>query len=269
MIESIKLVVFDWAGTTVDHGCFAPVQPFIDVLTRNGVTISASDARGPMGIDKKEHLRALLALPHAAKQWGDHHGSAEAMEADVDRLFAEMTPLAVESVRGHTQLIDGVREMAAELRRRGLKIGATTGYFTEAAQACHLAAAEQGYRPDAAFCVSDVTCGRPAPFMIYRNMEATGMYPAASVLKIGDTVPDIEEGLNAGCWSAGVVLTGSEMGLTEADLAKLPASERARRTDAIREKLLDVGAHDTIDFVSDTPALVDDINARLAAGERP
>lgn len=269
MIERIKLVVLDWAGTTIDHGCFGPVQPFVEVLKRNGVTVSAADVRGPMGIDKKEHLRALLALPHAAKQWADHHGGAELEDGDVDRLFEEMKPLAVESVKAHTQLIDGVREMASELRRRGLKIGASTGYFAEAAEACHQAAAEQGYRPDAAFCASDVTAGRPAPFMIHRNMDATGVYPAGSVLKIGDTVPDIEEGLNAGCWSVGVVLTGSEMGLTPAELEKLPASERARRTDAIREKLLDAGAHDVIDSVRDVPALIDDINARIAAGERP
>ncbi len=261
-------MVFDWAGTTVDHGCFAPVAPFVEVLRRHGVTVTDTEARGPMGLGKRDHLKLLLAATGAAEQWRDTHKRA-VTEEDIDAMFAELAPLAIESVRAHTGLIDGVVEMAAELRRRGIAIGGTTGYFAEAARVCFERAAADGYAPDATFCVSDVPQGRPAPWMIHRNMEALGVFPSNSVLKVGDTAPDIEEGRNAGCWSAGVTASSSDVGLTAEALADLAPDERARRLTAVSKKLTGAGAHAVIETVRDVPALIDAIDRRLAAGERP
>lgn len=269
MAERIRLVVFDWAGTTVDHGCFAPVSPFVDALAAHGVTVSVAESRGPMGLDKKDHLRALLALPGAASQWHESHGGADVTEPDVDRIFADMVPLALKSVEANSAPISGLLETVKELRRREIKIGASTGYFAEAAEVCARVAASHGYGPDATFCASDVPAARPAPWMTYRNMEALGVFPPSAVLKVGDTVPDIGEGLNAGCWSAGVAATGNEMGVSEADLAALAEDERRRRIDAVTDKLLDAGAHDVIESVRDVPALIDDIDRRMARGEQP
>jgi len=265
----IRLVVFDWAGTTVDHGCFAPVAPFVEVLRRHGVAVSEAEARGPMGLDKRDHLRVLLALPSAEQQWRDaHHGQAST-ERDVDALFEEMVPLAIVSVREHTRVIDGALEVAAELRKRGIAIGASTGYFADAAKVCVERAAADGYAPDASFCVSDVPQGRPAPWMIHRNMEALGVFPSSNVLKVGDTVPDIEEGLNAGCWSAGVTASGNAVGLTAGALADLAPDERAARLAAVSKELTAAGAHAVVETVRDVPGLIDTIDTRLSAGERP
>lgn len=268
MSERIRLVVFDWAGTTVDHGCFAPVAPFVEALRRAGVAISDADARGPMGLDKKEHLRALLALPEAERQWLDAHPNA-VTKSDMERIYLDMVPLAVESLGAHSGLIAGAANVAEELRKRGIKVGASTGYFKEAAQVCYAAAAKQGYQPDFMVCASEVPAARPAPWMIYRNMEALGVYPSAAVLKVGDTIPDIGEGLNAGCWSAGVAATSNDMGLSESELLALASDERGRRMDAVRDRLLDAGAHDVVDSIRDVPRLVEEIDARLAAGELP
>lgn len=252
----------------MDHGCFAPVAPFVEVLRRQGVAISDADARGPMGLDKKEHLRELLALPDADRQWRDMHGHGPTSQ-DIERIHLEMMPLALESVAQHSGLIAGLVNVAEELRSRGIKIGASTGYFKEAAEVCYASAAKQGYAPDFAVCASDVAQGRPAPWMVFRNMEGLGVYPSAAVLKVGDTAPDIGEGVNAGCWSAGVVTTSSDMGLSEAEFAALPAGDRTRRMDAVRDKLLDAGAHDVVDSIRDVTRLVEEIDERLAAGERP
>ncbi len=61
--DTIRLVVFDWAGTTVDHGSFAPVTPFVEALARHGVRVTTAEARGPMGLHKRDHLVALFRLP--------------------------------------------------------------------------------------------------------------------------------------------------------------------------------------------------------------
>ena len=64
--------------------------------------------------------------------------------------------------------------------------------------------------------------------MIFRIMETLRIYPPRAVVKIGDTVPDIGEGLNAGAVSIGVVSSGSEVGCTHEELAALPETGSGR-----------------------------------------
>jgi phosphonoacetaldehyde hydrolase len=157
----------------------------------------------------------------------------------------------------------------AELRRRGIKTGGTTGYFKAAAERVAAAAKRQGYAPDCTLGPDDVSAGRPKPWMIYRIMETLDVCPPAAVVKVGDTVPDIEEGRNAGIWSVGVTHTGSEVGCTAAEFAALPEAERRERVAAAERKLRAAGAHAVIGSVADVPALLDELAGRLASGERP
>ena len=83
--------------------------------------------------------------------------------------------------------------------------------------------AEQDFVPDAAVCAADVPAGRPAPWMIYRAMELLGVYPPQAVVAIGDTIADIEAGLNAGVWAMGVTRTGNMLGLAQEDVAACAA----------------------------------------------
>jgi phosphonoacetaldehyde hydrolase len=102
--------------------------------------------------------------------------------------------------------------------------------------------------------------------MIFRIMEALGLYPPAAVLKVGDTVPDIGEGLHAGAWSVGVLRSSSEVGCTEAELAALPLVEREAKLVATREKLLTAGAHRVIAGIDEVPGLVCEIVVRKDEG---
>ncbi|MBI2827579.1 MAG: phosphonoacetaldehyde hydrolase [Planctomycetia bacterium] len=266
---AIRLVVFDWAGTTVDHGCFAPVQPFVEALAAFQIPITLDEARAPMGLGKRDHLRTILEMSRVSGLWSAVHGRSWT-EKDFDRVYNEQfIPRQLESVRRHSRLVPGLLDCVNWLRGRGIKIGTSTGYFAEAAQLTYREAAAQGYVPDHNVSPGEVPAGRPAPWMIYRNMEALGVYPAAAVLKVGDTVPDIEEGRNACAWSVGVARTGSAVGLSAEDLAALPAAEQHKRVEAARAKLLAAGAHAVIDSVAELPRLVEEIEARLARGERP
>ncbi len=267
--REIRLVVFDWAGTTVDFGCFAPVAPFIEAFARHGVTVTLPQARSPMGLHKKDHIRRLLEIPNIAEQWEKSQGRGWT-EADVEMLFTKhFVPLQMSAIHKHAELIPGLLECVQQLRQRGIKIATTTGYFTEAAQTVYQAAWDQGLRPDANLCAEDVPQGRPAPWMIFRHMETLGIYPPAVVLKVGDTVPDIEEGLNAGTWSAGVTHSSSNLGLTYEEFSGLSLSERQSRTETVRQSLLAAHAHDVVDSVADVPVLVDKINQRILNEEKP
>lgn len=261
--RSLKLVVFDWAGTTVDHGCFAPLAPFMHALARHGVEITAEEARQPMGLHKKDHIRALLADQSIAARWRAAQGR-DWTEADVEQIFQDdFMPLQMAAVRDHCELLDGLLDCCDTLRRQGIKIGGSTGYFREAAEAARQRAAQQGYAPDATFCPDDVPRGRPAPWMIFRNMEALDVHSVRDVVKVGDTVPDIEEGRNAGVCSVGVTRTGSEVGCTKQEWEALSPDEQSRRTGQAAEKLYAAGANFVIESVDQLPETLDEIEAWL------
>jgi phosphonoacetaldehyde hydrolase len=264
----IRLVVFDWAGTTVDHGCLAPVAPFVGAFAAQGIAITTDEARGPMGVSKRDHVHALLKLPAVAGRWRERHGR-NATEQDVDELYRQFVPLQLEVVDEFGTLVPELLDCVRVLRGRGIAIGATTGYFREAAERVYRRAAEQGYRPDHCLCAEEAPAGRPAPWMIFRIMEALKVFPPAAVVKVGDTIPDIGEGLAAGAWSVGVVQSSSEVGCTLKEWAALPAEEQERREASCRAKLLAAGAHAVIDTLRELPALLDEFNARLVRGEKP
>jgi phosphonoacetaldehyde hydrolase len=261
-------VIFDWAGTTIDHGCRAPLVPFIRAFAERGVQVTPDEARAPMGLHKKDHIRALLQMPAVALRWRERHGR-DATESDLDELYRHFVPLQLEVIDTYVGLVPGLLECVGLLRSKGIAIGATTGYFRAAAERVYRAAAEQGYRPNHCVCAEDVSAGRPAPWMIFRIMEALGVCPPAAVVKVGDTVPDIGEGLAAGAWSVGVLRSSSDVGCTEDEWAALPDAEQRRRLQHCREKLLSVGAHAVVETLAELPALLHHIDARLRRGEKP
>ena len=105
--------------------------------------------------------------------------------------------------------------------------------------------------------------------MCYQNAMQLGVYPMQAMVKVGDTLVDIEEGLNAGMWSVGISLAGNLIGLTEAEVAALSSEERDAARSANEAQLYRAGAHYVIDGIWDLPNVLDAIEARLMHGERP
>ena len=68
-VSKIEGVIFDWAGTTVDFGCFAPVNVFIDIFKNAGIDVTMEEARAPMGMLKIDHIRALGSMPRISTLW--------------------------------------------------------------------------------------------------------------------------------------------------------------------------------------------------------
>ncbi len=264
----VRLVAFDWAGTIVDFGCQAPALAFVELFAKEGVEITVEQARGPMGIDKREHIAALLDDAEIAATWREEHGAAPT-RAEGDRLFEQFHDIQVRAALDRAKLIPGVLEVVDWLRDRDVRIATNTGYFQAVLDAVLLVAAEQGLAADSNVCATQVPEARPAPWMLVTNMLETGVYPPAAVVKVGDTVPDIQEGLNAGAWTVGVVVSGNGVGLTQEELAELNRAEVAELAGRAREPLLRAGAHYTISTVADLPPIIEEIDRRLARGEMP
>jgi phosphonoacetaldehyde hydrolase len=178
-------------------------------------------------------------------------------------------PLQVKSAGSHAGLIPGTVETVGLLRERGVRIGSTSGYGREIMDRILPVAREQGYGPDSLVCPEDVPAGRPHPWMMYRCAMDLGVYPMSAVVKVGDTLTDIEEGLNAGAWTVGLAKTGNELGLTEEETEALDPRELAARLDGVYDRMYRAGAHRVVDTIAGVPAALDDVEERLGRGERP
>ena len=265
----LRAVIFDWAGTVIDHGSFAPVVALVEAFRSSGIEISIEQARRPMGLFKRDHIRAILAEPAVAEQRRREHGGAASTDRDVDRLYAAFAPIQDAVIAEHSRLIDGVPELVTELRRRGYRIGSTTGYPRATAELAAAAARDQGYEPDTMVCPDEVPAGRPEPWMIFRNLELMRVFPPAAVVKVGDTDVDIDEARNAGCWAIGVTRTGNALARTADEVRDMDPAERSGLIAACGERLRDRGAHAVIESVADLLPCLDEIERRLARGERP
>ncbi|EMI22075.1 phosphonoacetaldehyde hydrolase [Rhodopirellula maiorica SM1] len=255
----IRLVIFDWAGTTVDFGSRAPAAAFTDVFKARNVSVTNEQACAPMGLNKRDHLVQMLTAPEIATAWHDVQGR-EWTEDDVDDLYEAFIPVQLAAIDQHADLVPGLLDVVHELRKRNIKIGGTTGYFRAAADAVAQRAAQAGFTPDANVCSDDVTEGRPAPQMIHRVMQQLTIETPQHVLKIGDTVADIKAGLAANCWSIGVCDSSSLMGLSQTEYAQLSDHDRSQRLREADHVFRHAGAHAVIDTITELPSLIDQIN---------
>lgn len=252
----------------MDYGCYAPAVVFVDVFRRQGVPISMEEARAPMGAHKKVHIRKITQILEVVERWRQAHGRPPE-ESDVQIMFEDFVPRQLACLADYADLIPGTLEAVAEIRDRRLKIGSTTGYLRSMSALLVNEARERGYEPDAMVCAEDVPEGRPAPWMCVQNAMLLGVYPLTSIVKVGDTVPDIQEGLNAGMWTIGLAQTGNEVGLNAGEIAALSTSERKTKITHAYERLSAAGAHYVVDGIWNVPDILDIIAARVQRGERP
>ncbi len=259
-MSRFQAVLFDWAGTTVDYGSCAPARVFVEVFRRRGIAITEAEARGPMGRSKREHIATIANLPRVAELWRDEFGHLPT-DADVQAMYDDFLPLQKATLANNSDVIPGIPEAVAECRRRGLKIGSSTGYTRELMEVVAPLAARGGYSPDAIVCSDDVTAGRPAPWMNFRAAELLGVYPMSSVLVVDDTPIGIAAGLNAGATTVAITQTGNALGLSLAEVTALSAGELDSRLAAIEQDFRQAGAHHLLRSVADLPDLLSQLEA--------
>lgn len=202
----IALVALDMAGTTIDdHGLV--YEALADSVLETGATVAATDLQRWMGTDKLTAIRALMSLGGA-----DPAGAA--------RAFERFGLILAESYRLRPPVaLPGAEETLLALRSRGVKVSLTTGFSDDVARPLLDAIGWRvGDLLDAVVTTTEVSAGRPAPYLIHHAMEKTGVTDVAAVLAAGDTVVDLLAAHNAGVVGVGV-LTGK---LTRAELSPHP-----------------------------------------------
>lgn len=264
----VRAVILDWAGTTVDYGSFAPTAVFLLLFESRGIRITHEQARSGMGLMKKDHLKKILSIPSVAQAWRAEYGK-DPSPSDIENLYNDFSSLQTSVLKEYARPIPGLLDVVADLRNRSIKIGSTTGYVRSMMEILAPEARKNGYEPDCIVCPDEVPAGRPYPWMCYQNAIQLGVYPMQAMVKVGDTFPDIEEGLNAGMWAVGLTLTGNLLGLREEEVSALPAIEREKACERIGSQLYEAGAHYVMEGIWDLPRVIGEIESRLAQGEGP
>ena len=242
MNKKTEAVIFDWAGTTVDYGCFAPVQVFTEVFRNAGIEPTMEEVREPMGMLKWDHIRTMLEMPRIKKMWTEKYGT-EPTDADADRMYAQYEPSLLKILDQYSDPKPYVLETVAKLREKGIKIGSTTGYTDVMMGVVAPKAKELGYDPDCWFSPDSTEGkGRPWPYMIFKNLQALQVTSVENAMKVGDTVSDILEGKNAGLFTIGILEGSSVMGLSQEEYEALPEEEKQERLAEAEKKYKDAGA---------------------------
>lgn len=259
MAKKIEAVIFDWAGTTLDFGSFAPVQAFIEAFKQFGVEPTVAEVRKPMGILKWYHIEEMMKMPRISSEWERIHGKAFTKE-DVDAVYAASETSIMGILHEFANPKPYVLDTIKALREKEIKIGSTTGYTDEMMSIVVPKAKENGYEPDFWCSPNSVNnMGRPYPYMIFKNFEALKLSNVSNVIKVGDTVADIKEGKNAGVISVGVIEGSSVMALSEEEFHALLEEQKIAEYNRVREIYEDSGADYVIRNMSELLSLVETI----------
>ena len=197
-MRDVELVVFDVAGTTIrDGGQVA--DAFHWTLAGLGVTITPQELAAWRGASKR------LALAHFVKQQlGD--AAPEMLEQIYARFCDRLTRRFADD---GVEAIGGVEQTFAALRGRGVRLALTSGFEQSVLDLLLKAVGWHSGVVDAVVSGDQVPQGRPAPYMIFRAMERTGVMDVRRVVNVGDTVLDLQSGSNAGVGLNLGVLSGA------------------------------------------------------------
>lgn len=264
----IEAVIMDWAGTTVDFGSRAPMKGFQKLFENYQISVTEDEVRIPMGAEKREHIRQLLTMPRIRNAWIKLYHS-RVTDADIDEMYQAFIALQKIAIGEHNKLIPGMLDTLNWLEKRSIKVGANTGYANEMIDELLIAAKRQGYQPQSNVCATEVANARPYPDMCLTNAMQLGVRTLGRCVKIDDTAPGIEEGVNAGMWTIGLSVSGNEVGMSveqwESLDEKLQDSYRLKAF----QKLQKAGSNYVVDSIAQVVPCLIDIENRISLGERP
>lgn len=261
-MKHVEAVIFDWAGTTVDYGCMAPIYAMKDAFSHQNITVTLDEIRQPMGMLKLDHIKTILNMNRIHEEFKQNH-SRDYNTNDIEKIYTLFEKNIFSILNQHTSLIDGVLTVQEHLRHHNIKIGSTTGYTKEMITIVAGNAKKQGYEPDYIISSDHVPRGRPYPYMLHQNLAALDVQDTRSVIKVGDTIIDILEGLHAGCWSIGVIKGSSLLGLNEAEVSSISSDDLDQKMNHVKQQMMAAGADFVIETISELPLIIDIIQQKI------
>jgi phosphoglycolate phosphatase len=189
----IRLVVLDVGGTIIQDRGDVP-EAMVDACAHHGIHVTPEEVAPFRGASKREVIRRFVEQKAASN--ADRGGLAEA-------IYAEFNARVI-GVYRNVPPIEGAEDAFRRMRAAGLLLAACTGFGRPVADSIFARLKWQDYFVTVV-TGDDITQGRPAPFMIYRSMEAARVVNVAEVIAVGDTPLDIQAANNGGVRGVGVL----------------------------------------------------------------
>ena len=237
--------------------------------------ITMAEAREPMGLFKKDHIREIMKMDRVRGEFKKTY-KRDWTEKDIVKMFADFIPMQMNCLTEYASLIPGVPETVDLVRKKfGVQIGSSTGFNKEMNELLLQEAKKQGYHPDVCTSSSQVKRGRPYWYMVQENMRLAGVTDPEEVLKVGDTRGDMQEGkamakvASSGTWTLGLSATGNYVGKNWQELTNTPGDVLQKEICKTEQILYKAGADYVITNINSLPEIIEIINQRLAAGEKP
>jgi phosphonatase-like hydrolase len=176
---------------------------FKSSLEKNHIPVSADFLQRWRGASKKEVLRVCIE-ERFGKESPDNPRRIDQAYDDFRFLLEDLY------ARKGIRPIPGAVETFRRLKERRIRIALTTGFYRKVT---NLILQQVGWETgviEASICSDEVPRGRPAPYLIFRAMEAARATDVRRVLNVGDTALDLLSAFNAGVRGNVGVLTGSQ-----------------------------------------------------------
>lgn len=198
-MPKVKLVIFDIGGTIIeDNG--EVIAAFSEALAKNGVSASAAELKPLKGSSKRDVIKHFVE-----REWGNEDRNNESRIAKAYQDFR--SELEKKFSNGAIKPIAGAEATFEWLKAHDIVCATTTGFYrTLTENILNLTGWKNTFAAN--ICSDDVKNGRPAPFMIFRAMEASGIGDVRQVLNIGDTPLDLQAGNRSGVLGVIGVLSG-------------------------------------------------------------
>jgi len=197
---AVQLVVFDMAGTTVDdtvNGIPLVAVAMQEAFRKHGLDVSIDQVNNVRGTEKKNAIQNILQRMNILE-----------MDNLVDAIFIDFK----DSLNSHLKFINkeipGTSHVFKSLRSKGIHISVGSGFPHSVVETIVEHLRWKGL-VDYVSSAEKEGHGRPNPAMIHAAMTYCGVKDIRSVVKVGDTRADVQEGKNAGCWTVSV-LTGTQ-----------------------------------------------------------
>jgi len=192
----LKLVVLDIGGTLIgDHG--EVPDAMLGAFSRHGMSVTPQEFSEWRGAAKRGMVQ------HFVEQRGPKDGRPALIEA----IYGDFTATASKAYQ-NVQPIPGAEQALKELQAMKLLLATTTG-FDRALTTQVLSHLGWQHYFVASITSDDVVDGRPAPYMLFRAMEAAHVNETAQVMAVGDTPLDLQAANNAGVGAAIGVYSGA------------------------------------------------------------
>jgi len=236
--SGLRLAIFDLAGTTLNdlvEGQPIAIAAIREAFASAGIDVSFEAINAKRGLDKREAIHSLCE---------EVKGTDNVSVADVDELASRVNSHFLEALNqillsSELQEMPGTCSAFQALRDRGVAIVIASGFAQETA---HAVVKRLGWQVDGV-----VHAKRPRPDAVLEAMQWRGITDPGQVVKVGDTVPDVVEGKNAGVWTVAVLSgTQAEASLRQAgpdfilqsvlDLPNLLASHEAAPVAALPDE---------------------------------